>query len=335
MPELSLPQRFRLAQLPTPLERLSRLSVHLGGPTIWIKRDDQTGLGFGGNKARKLEFLVADALQHGCDTLVTAGAPQSNHCRQTAAAAAKAGLRCEIVLGGSPEDRPGGNLLLDRIFGAGLHWTAMDRRREGMEETAEELRARGRKPYLIPYGGSNAVGAAGYVVAMAELVGQLNAAGISIGSLVLASSSGGTQAGLVLGKKIARFEGRVIGISIDKGERGPQPYEEEMSMIANGAASHLGLDTRCTPADFLVRYGYLGGGYGVLGDLERDAIRLMARVEGILLDPVYTGRALGALIDLIARGELAGESDVLFWHTGGAPALFAYEKDLSVEGWPE
>jgi D-cysteine desulfhydrase family pyridoxal phosphate-dependent enzyme len=328
MADISLPRRFRLAQLPTPIEQCKRLSAHLGGPTIWIKRDDQTGLGLGGNKTRKLEFLVADAIDQGCDTLVTAGAAQSNHCRQTAAAAAKAGLRCELVLGGEGQNPPNGNLLLDRLFGATVHWTGMERRGERMGEVAERLRGEGHAPYLIPYGGSNGVGAAGYVVAMAEMVGQLRSQGMTIDQCVVASSSGGTQAGLVLGKAIARFDGDVIGISIDKGERGLQPFEDEMTEIANATAQRLGLDLRCRSSDFDVRYGYLGAGYGVVGELEREAIRLVATLEGILLDPVYTARAMGALIDMIRREEFRSGGNVLFWHTGGAPALFAYATEI-------
>lgn len=328
MTRIPLPARVRLAQLPTPLETLTRLSAFLGGPEIWIKRDDQTGLGLGGNKTRKLEFLVADALAQECDVLLTAGAAQSNHCRQTAAAAARVGLGCELVLGGAHGELPEGNLLLDTLFGAVVHWTGMDRRGERMEERAGELRREGHKPYLIPYGGSNGVGAAGYVVAMAELVGQLKRSGTRVDRIIVASSSGGTQAGLVLGKKISRFEGEILGISIDKGERAPEPFEDEMCGIANATALRLGLDERCAPGDFRVRYDFLGGGYGVVGPLEREAISVTAAREGILLDPVYTGRAMGALLAMIRGGEIRSAEHILFWHTGGAPALFAYGADL-------
>ncbi len=328
MTEIRLPHRCHLAQLPTPVERMRRLSALLGGPSLWIKRDDQTGLGLGGNKTRKLEFLVADALAQQCDVLLTAGAAQSNHCRQTAAAAARVGLRCELVLGGAHGEVPEGNLLLDTLFGAVVHWTGMDRRGERMEERAEELRRQGRNPYVIPYGGSNGVGATGYVVAMAELVGQLSRSGERVDRIIVASSSGGTQAGLVLGKTIAHFEGEIIGISIDKGERAPEPYEKEMCDIANAAAVRLGLDARCGPEDFRVRYDYLGDGYGIVGDPEREAIGVTAANEGILLDPVYTGRAMGALFSMVRRGEFRADEHVLFWHTGGAPALFAYGTDL-------
>ena len=211
--------RFSLAQLPTPLEPLKSLSKFLGGPRLLIKRDDQTGLALGGNKARKLEFLIADALAQGADTVITAGAAQSNHCRQTAAAAAHAGLHCELVLGGQPPEPPQpatGNLLLDQILGAKIHWTGPERRGERLTEVADQARARGHRPYVIPYGGSNVVGAAGYVRAMEELTAQLADAGERADHIVFASSSGGTQAGLIAGAKATGFKGRILGIRIDK-----------------------------------------------------------------------------------------------------------------------
>jgi D-cysteine desulfhydrase family pyridoxal phosphate-dependent enzyme len=320
--------RFPLGFFPTPLHEMKRLSKVLGGPRLFIKRDDQTGLALGGNKTRKLELLIADALQQGADTIITAGAAQSNHCRQTAAAAALAGLRCELVLGGDPADVPNGNLLLDRLLGASVHWTGMERRGEKMEEIASAIRARNRQPYVIPYGGSNGVGAAAYAEAMLEVIEQMKAMRLTLDRCVVASSSGGTQAGLVLGAKAHGFTGSIVGISIDKGERGARTYEEEMAEISNAAAQRLGLDIVCGPADFIVRYNYLGSGYGVVTDVEREAISLTARLEGILLDPVYTGRAMGGLMDMIRRGEFGAGETVLFWHTGGAPALFAYAEDL-------
>lgn len=326
---MDLPKRYPLAFLPTPVARLSNLSKRLGGPEIWVKRDDQTGLALGGNKTRKLEFLLADAVKQGAQTILTAGAAQSNHCRQTAAAAAKAGLPCELILGGESRSALQGNLLLDRLFGARIHWAEMERRVARMEEIAAAIRLDGRIPYVIPYGGSNAIGASAYVAAMSEAVGQLNLRGVKVTHMVVASSSGGTQAGLCLGSKIARFAGTIIGVSIDKGERGPEPYEREMTGIANAAAEWLGLDARCGESDFHVDYRYLGDGYGVLGDREKEAIRLVARTEGLLLDPVYTGRAMGGMIDMIARKELGPGDVVLFWHTGGTPALFAYDEEFS------
>jgi D-cysteine desulfhydrase len=297
-----------------------------------IKRDDQTGLGLGGNKARKLEFLIADALMQKATSIVTAGAAQSNHCRQTAAAAARVGLECELVLGGAEPEHPTGNLLLDFLFGATVHWTGMERRGERMLEIAADLERNGKKPYLIPYGGSNAVGAVGYTLAMVELMEQLERERQTVDRIVFASSSGGTQAGIAVGARAAGYTGTIIGISIDKGEREPVPFEEELSVLSNGTAARLGLPASFMPRDFAVRYDFLGGGYGVVGDSERDAIHLLASHEGLLLDPVYTGRAMGALFSMIRAGEIPAHETVLFWHTGGAPALFAYATDLRPRG---
>jgi D-cysteine desulfhydrase len=324
----SLP-RFRLAQLPTPIEELKRLSRELGGPELLIKRDDQTGLALGGNKARKLEFLVGQALAEGADTLITAGAAQSNHCRQTAAAAAKAGLKCELVLNGQRPAVPTGNLLLDQLLGAGEHWIERSQRATKMQELSEQLRSQGRKPYVIGVGGSNGVGATGYVVAMLELVEQLTARQQRVDHLVFGTSSGGTQAGIVLGARVAGFHGQLHGLSIDKGEPELKDYEKEVAQIANECADYIGSAARFSEKDIKVVGGYMGEGYGVVGDLEREAIRMMARCEGIILDPVYAGRAFGGLIDLIHQGVFKPGETVLFWHTGGAPALFAYAKELA------
>jgi D-cysteine desulfhydrase family pyridoxal phosphate-dependent enzyme len=321
--------RFRLAQLPTPIERLDRLSGELGGPDLLIKRDDLTGLALGGNKARKLEFLVGQALEQGADTLVTAGAAQSNHCRQTAAAAAKAGLKCELILAGNKPELPNGNLLLDELLGAKCHWIERLQFPVKLSELPEQLRARGRKPYVIGIGGSNGVGATGYVLAMTELTKQLRSTPHHVDHIVFASSSGGTQAGVVLGARVAEFGGQLHGVSIDKDDLERRGYEEEVAQIASECAQYLGSDVRLARQDMKVIYGYTGEGYGVVGHLEREAIRLMARCEGIILDPVYTGRAFGALVDLIRKGVFKRGETVLFWHTGGAPALFAYAKELA------
>ncbi len=327
MPIESLP-RFSLTQLPTPLEKLERLSRELGGPELFIKRDDLTGLALGGNKTRKLEFLVGQALAQGADTVVTLGAAQSNHCRQTAAAAAKAGLKCILILNGRKPDVPNGNLLLNELFGATEHWIERTQRAVKIKSLDEELRAAGHKPYLVPVGGSNGVGAVGYVVAMLELMEQLRATGQRVDHLVFGSSSGGTQAGMTLGARLGGFVGRVTGLSIDKNDPEHFEYETEVAQIANECAQYIGADVRLTKDDIEVVYGYKGEGYGVVGDLEREAIRLMARTEGIVLDPVYAGRAFGALVDLIRRDRFKRDETVLFWHTGGAPALFAYAREM-------
>jgi len=327
--------RVQLAQLPTPIEPLEKITALLGGPRLLIKRDDQTGLALGGNKTRKLEFLLADALAKRADVILTAGAAQSNHCRQTAAAATKVGLRCILVLGGCEPEVPNGNLLLDRMLGAEIQWTDTERRLERMEEIAGQLRRQGHTPYVIPYGGSNGIGAQGYVVAAQEALDQLAVMGERVRTMVVASSSGGTQAGLALGAKLAGYDGRILGISIDKGERGPDRYEAELAAIANAAAEVMGVSVRMSADEFSVEYGYLGKGYGVVGPSEQKALSLMAKQEGIILDPVYTGRAFGALIDMVRKGLMGNSASgthggVLFWHTGGAAACFAYAKDLTM-----
>ncbi len=312
--------RVSIAHLPTPLEFLPRLTAHLGGPQLWVKRDDETGLATGGNKTRKLEFLVAEALAQGADTLITCGAAQSNHARQTAAAAARFGLACTLVLRGEPPPQAQGNLLLDTLLGAEIAWAGNAPRMERMEQAAEELRARGRRPYIVPYGGSNPVGICGYVAAMEELLAQAAQAGLRFDHIVFATSSGGTQAGLALAARVRGYEGRILGISVDLPA---EPLRRRVAELANATADHLGLPLSFAPDDFSVEDGYLGGGYGVIGDLEREAIRLVARTEGLLLDPVYTGRAFGGLIDLIRRGAFSPRERVLFWHTGGVAGLFA------------
>jgi len=320
--------RYPLAQLPTPLKSMPALSRELGGPTLFVKRDDQTGLALGGNKTRKLEFLVGQALALGADTLVTVGAAQSNHCRQTAAAAAKAGLKCELILNGKPPEEPNGNLLLNELLGATAHWIERPQRAAKLRELPEQLRAQGRQPYVIPVGGSNAVGATGYVVAMLELMEQLSATGQRLDHIVFGTSSGGTQAGIALGARIAGFAGQLHGLSIDKDDPENEEYEIEVAQIANECAAYIGSTVRLSQNDVQVVYGYAGEGYGIVSQLEREAIRLMARREGIILDPVYAGRAFGALLDLIRKGVFKQGEQVLFWHTGGSPALFAYAREL-------
>jgi L-cysteate sulfo-lyase len=320
--------RFPLAQLPTPIEELKSLSRELGGPELLIKRDDQTGLALGGNKTRKLEFLVGQALEQGADTLVTAGAAQSNHCRQTVAAAARARLRCELLLNGTKPELPNGNLLLDETLGARIHWVQRSEREAKLSEIPDQLRNEGGKPYVIPVGGSNGVGATGYVLAMMELTEQLKGINRRVDHVVFASSSGGTQAGIVVGAKVTGFNGKLHGISIDKDDSEGATYENELAGVANETAKYIDFNAHFAASDFNVVYDYLGKGYGIVSDLEREAIRLLASREGIILDPVYAGRAMGALLDLIRKKVFRSDETVLFWHTGGAPALFAYVKDL-------
>jgi 1-aminocyclopropane-1-carboxylate deaminase/D-cysteine desulfhydrase-like pyridoxal-dependent ACC family enzyme len=214
------------------------------------------------------------------------------------------------------------------LLGARIHWIQPSERAAKLRELTDQLRKEGRKPYVIPVGGSNGVGAIGYVLALIELVEQLDGINRRIDHVVFASSSGGTQAGMVVGAKVTGFAGTLHGVSIDKHDRDGAPYEDELADIANECAKYIGFDAQFTARDFNVVYSYLGGGYGVVSDLEREAIRLLGSREGIVLDPVYTGRAMGALIDLIRKKTFRPDETVLFWHTGGVPALFAYAKDL-------
>lgn len=324
---MKVPARYPLAHLPTPLEPLARLSAKLGGPQLWIKRDDQTGLAAGGNKTRKLELLIADALARGADVVLTVGAVQSNHCRQTAAAAARAGLECVLVLRGDapPRARWTGNLLLDSLLGARLWWAGADDPLAALAAAADAERAAGRTPYVIPYGGSNPVGASAYVLAFEELWAQMQSRDQSFDRVVFASSSGGTHAGLIVGAAACGYCGQVLGISVDK--TGGHLRETVAALLAPTAA-HLGLDLDLGPGDVLVDDSHLGGGYAVLTDAEREAVRLVARSEGILLDPVYTGKAMAGLLALIRQGQIEAGETVLFWHTGGTPALYAYADGL-------
>lgn len=309
--------RLNFAHLPTPVEELPRLSEALGGPRILIKRDDQTGLAFGGNKTRKLEFLVADAKAQGADVLITAGAAQSNHCRQTAAAAAKFGMKCILVLHGQHTDAPTANLMLDFLFNADVVWVEKREDRDAVLQHTFETCCQGQhRPYLVPYGGSNAVGALGYAFAMQEFLGQDAPADW----IVVGSSSGGTQAGLVLGQKLFGYTGQVLGVSIDEPE---DVLRQQVADLASAASEKLGEPVHFSAGDVLVNDEYCRAGYGVFGEQEREAIDLFASYEGVLLDPVYTGRAAAGMIDLIRKDFFRRDETVLFWHTGGTPALFA------------
>lgn len=316
--------RTKLGFFPTPIAELKRLTSYVGGPKIYIKRDDLSGLALGGNKIRKLEFLIADAIANGYDTIITGGAEQSNHCRQTAAAAAFCGLECHLVLGGEEPAILSGNLLIDKLLGAKIHWSGEFRKGEKIPDVADELRKSGRKPYLIPYGGSNPIGACGFIEAMGELSAQLRSSNMKIDKIVFASSSGGTHSGMILGKEIYDISSELIGIEIDKAE-GEGPYIDRLQKLVNHTSEFIELNRFYSKNEILLRNEYLGDGYGIVGDLERNAIKLLAEKEGILIDPVYTGRAMGGLIDLIEKNELKKNESVLFWHTGGTPALFTYQ----------
>jgi L-cysteate sulfo-lyase len=317
--------RVPIAFLPTPIVQMKRLSEELGGPRILVKRDDQTGLATGGNKARKLEFLIADALDQGADTVLTVGGPQSNHARQTAAAAAMYGLRSVLVLTGSDPGEWNGNLLLDDLLGAKVRWAGDTPLDEASTEAAEDEERAGLRPYVIPLGGSTPVGATGYVVAMEELKSQLDGLGLQVDAIILPTGSGGTQAGMLVGARALGFAGQIVGISVFAESSAMLPILRE---LVPSTAEFLGLGPAFEDADLIIYDDYLGGGYAVLGAPEREAIRRVARSEAILLDPVYTGRAMAGLLDLIQKGVFHSGQTILFWHTGGTSALFEYAKGL-------
>ncbi|WP_300474271.1 D-cysteine desulfhydrase family protein [uncultured Psychrobacter sp.] len=319
-----------LGYFPTPLIELTRLSKTLGGPKIYMKRDDNTGLALGGNKTRKLEYIMGDALAKGADTVITAGAIQSNHCRQTAGAAASLGLECHLVLGGEEPEQPQGNLLLDKVYGCHIHWAGENRKGEDIPALVAQLKAEGKKPYVIPYGGSNELGAVAFIEAYKELNAQREALKVDFSHIIFASSSGATHAGLILGNKILQTHSQIVGINIDKGEMDKVPFDEHIVSLANSTAQLIAADYQFTADDLILNSDYVGDGYGVIGELEKEAIALTAQNEGILLDPVYTGRAMGGLLDMIRTRQLKPTDSVLFWHTGGAPALFAYADDLDI-----
>ena len=324
--------RVKLCTAPTPLERLPNLSRLLGGPDIWIKRDDLTGMGGGGNKVRKLEYLAGDALAHGADHLVTQGAVQSNHVRQTAAVAAKLGLRCTALLEhrietNDPDYLDSGNVLLDRLLGAELEYRpgGTDMQAE-LEAAGTRLRAEGARPYLIPGGGSNPVGALGYAHVAFELLAQANEQGLAIDRLVHATGSAGTQAGLVAGLHATSSPIRVLGIGV----RNPKARQEASVLaLARATARHMGIDREIPDTAVEANCDYVGAGYGQPTDGMIEAVQLLARSEGIFLDPVYSGKAMAGLVDLVRNGTFKRGDTVVFLHTGGAPGLFGYTKVLA------
>jgi D-cysteine desulfhydrase len=319
--------RRRYTDGQTPIEPLERLSAALGGPTIYMKRDDLLGLAGGGNKTRKLEILVAEALSQGADTLVTCGAVQSNHCRLTLAAAVKEGLKCRLVLEervpGSYKPDAGGNNFLYRLLGVeqikvvpgGADML------QAMQTVAEEVSAAGRKAYVIPGGGSNPVGATGYVACAEEILGQLFEAGLKIDHVVCASGSAGTHAGLVTGFYGNNSQIPVIGINVS---RKKEPQEDLVHDLACRTARHVGIRSQIPGESVLCFDGYVGPGYSLPTPEMVAAVRMLARLEGILIDPVYTGKAMAGLIDLIGKNYFDRNANVLFVHTGGSPALYHY-----------
>jgi D-cysteine desulfhydrase len=321
--------RRRYTEGMTPLEAAPRFTAALGGPTIYIKRDDLLGLSAGGNKTRKLEFLVAEALAQGADTLITCGAVQSNHCRLTLAAAVKEGLKCRLVLEervpGSYKPEAGGNNFLFNLLGVERIKVVPggSDMMQAMQSAADEVAAEGRKAYIIPGGGSNAVGATGYVACAEEMLAQAFDKGLRIGRVVCASGSTGTHAGLVVGFYGNNSHIRVVGIDVSR----PKELQEKMVYdTALKTAKHVGIKSEI-PREAVLCFGdYYGPGYSLPTPAMAEAVKLLARTEGVLLDPVYTGKAMAGMIDLVRKGYFKKDENVVFLHTGGSPALFVYDK---------
>ena len=322
--------RVPLAHLPTRLEFLPRLTELLDGPEIWVKRDDCTGLATGGNKTRKLEFSMGEALEQGADTIITVGAVQSNHVRQAAAAACKLGMKCEVLLEhriGNPSElyRTSGNVLLDRIFGANLReYKKGTDFGAAMEEIAGEVRANGGTPYIIPGGASNPVGALGYVGCAEELLRQCDEQDVAFDHVVLASGSAGTHAGLAVGLRGNGSDLPMLGIGVNI----PRDQQEEKVFgLAIETATYVGKPGCVAREDIVADCNYVGPGYGEPTEAMNEAVLMLARLEGLLFDPVYSGKGLAGMIDLIRSGWF-GEGDIVFLHTGGSAALFAYADQL-------
>ncbi len=325
--------RVSLAHLPTRLEILPRLSEHLGGPEIWVKRDDCTGLATGGNKTRKLEFSMGEALERGADTIITVGAVQSNHVRQTAAAACKLGLKCEVLLEHrvtNPTElyRSSGNVLLDRIFGANLReYEAGTDFDAEMENIAREISAEGGSPYIIPGGASNPVGALGYVGCGEELLQQCDEQDVRFDHIVTATGSAGTHAGLAVGLRGSGSDLPILGIGV----RAPKDVQEERVYKLAVEVADLVDKPGCVARDDIVAdCNYIGAGYGLPTESMNEAVLMLARTEGLLFDPVYSGKALAGMIDYVREGRFTRNEKIVFLHTGGAAGLFAYADILDL-----
>jgi L-cysteate sulfo-lyase len=320
--------RTKIANLPTPLQKMPRLTSALKGPQLWIKRDDSTGLAFGGNKERKAEFSLGDALSKKADVVITVGPLQSNHSRATAAAAARLGLKIVLVITDKKPSNYDGNLLLNNLLGAEIRFL------EGkpskliktrfMQEIAAELKRKGHVPYVIPTGASYPPGAVAYVNAMLELLTQARKKGFKVDALVHAAGSGGTQAGLVLANKALGCKVRILGVCVEPNIK--EHLVKETVEIASGTAALLNLDVVVKPEDVALSEDYAGKAYEEPTPEALSAIKLVARTEGIVLDPIYTGRAMAGLIDLIKQGHFAKDDNIVFMHTGGTPALFPYKE---------
>ncbi len=322
--------RAHIATLPTPLQFLPRLTAKLGGPKIWVKRDDLTGVAFGGNKARKLEYIMGDALEKKADVIVTGAGFQSNWCTQTVAAAKKLGLDIYLVKKAPNEDFDtkdwDGNHLLHHLMGAHVKTVPDEKFNDALKATVEQLKKEGRNPYYTPVGGSDPTGASAYMNAVLELTYQANEEGIHFDSLIHATGSGGTQAGLVMGAKAFNTGIKIIGAAVGWTEKEAQI--EKVRSIVEESKKKYSLDFQLYNEDLIVYNEYVGGGYGYMSDAKLEAVKMLAETEGLLIDPVYTATAMACLIDLVRKGRFKKTDNILFLHTGGAVALFPYKAPI-------
>lgn len=327
--------RVRVGKLPTPVEKVPRFSEAVGLPDLFVKRDDMTGIGYGGNKIRKLEYLLADAVEQGADTIITTGGVQSNFTREATACAAKLGLKTVLVLIGEEPDEYRGNLFLERLMGAEIHFVSVSNLDEGaqkaeehMSSLSEQLETEGHRCYIMPVGGATPIGCAGFVNAFLELDAQMEEREITPDRVVLATGSGGTQAGLVVGKKMVKSDINILGVRVGWMF---EPYDTMVAELAQKTTDLLDIEGRITEKDIHTTTDFIGEGYDIPTREANDAIKLMARTEAILLDPVYTGKAMAGFIGLVENGEIARDETVVFWHTGGDTALFVGEELLGKE----
>lgn len=323
---VKIPEKITFANLPTKIEKLERLSKKLGGPNIYIKRDDQTGFEVSGNKIRKIEYSFKEALDQGCDLFITAGGIQSNHCRAVTSFATRLGLKTVLVLNGSEENETEGNLFIDKLLGADIHYVTNEEykneRESIMESLKAEYEAKGYKPYLIPVGASNGIGSFGYYEAMLEIIEQEKELGINFEHIVLTVGSGGTYGGLFLASKLLGHKANIYGINITGNE---EYFKNEIYNIVHESLGYLDRELEFEKDDIKIIDGYVGEGYAISTIQERELIKDFARMEGILLDPVYTGKGMFGLTKEIINGRFKKGENVLFIHTGGAFGLFAYK----------
>lgn len=320
---IKIPEKINMANLPTKIEKMEKLSKKLGGPDIYIKRDDQTGTEISGNKIRKLEFSAAEALNKGCDTLITCGGIQSNHCRATAAVAVKLGFKCCLLLNGSNDAEVDGNLLLDKLLGAEIYFVSQkeyeNRRMEVMKEIKTNMENKGLKPYIIPEGASNGIGGFGYYKAIEEIMLQEREMEVHFDGIVIAAGSGGTYSGLLLGSRILNYDAKIYGVNVCQNEK---YFKDRIYEILHDSMKYIDVNLNFSKDEINIIDGYVGRGYALSREEELEFIKELAKLEGIILDPVYTGKAMYGLVQEIKKRKFSEYKNLLFIHTGGIFGIF-------------